>query len=73
MTECFNGRSGGGRAMTWADTKVSAALAVLAVEGRRSREGSARSVPKEGRRQGRGRRVEREHAKNAQSASANVE
>ena len=37
MTECFNGRSGGGgaQAMMWADTRVSAALAVLAVEGRR--------------------------------------
>ena len=73
MTECFNGRRGGGRTMTWADTRVGAALAVLAVEGRRSRERSARSVQKEGRRRGRGRRVEREHAKNAQSASASVE
>ena len=52
MTECLNGRSGGGgaQAMMWADTRVGAALAVLAVERRRARERSVRSVQKVGRR-----------------------
>ena len=52
MTECFNGRSGrgGAQAMMWADTRVGAALAVLAVERRRARERSVRSVQKVGRR-----------------------
>ena len=48
MTECFDGRSGrgGAQAMMWAHTRVGAALEVLAIKGRRSRERSARSAGK---------------------------